>query len=59
MLALVGAGMGLAMPPLSGAMVQALPPTHAGIGAGLNGTTREFGAALGADRAFALRERPL
>jgi len=39
--------MGLAMPPLSGAIVHALPPSHAGVGAGLNSTTRELGSALG------------
>jgi EmrB/QacA subfamily drug resistance transporter len=46
-LALIGAGMGMAMPPLSGTMVHALPPTHAGVGSGLNSTTRELGSALG------------
>jgi EmrB/QacA subfamily drug resistance transporter len=47
LLALVGAGMGLAMPPLSGMIVHALPPTHAGASSGLNSTTRELGSALG------------
>ena len=47
LLAVIGVGMGLAMPPLSGMMVHALPPTHAGVSAGLNSTTREFGSALG------------
>jgi EmrB/QacA subfamily drug resistance transporter len=47
MLALVSAGMGLAMPPLSGMIVHALPPTHAGVSSGLNSTTRELGSALG------------
>jgi len=47
LLAVAGTGMGLAMPPLSGTIVHALPPTHAGLGAGLNSTTREFGSALG------------
>ncbi len=46
-LVVVSAGMGLAMPPLSGLMVHALPPTHAGVASGLNGTTRELGSALG------------
>jgi len=46
-LALVSAGMGLAMPPLSGMMVHALPPSHAGVSSGLNSTTRELGSALG------------
>jgi EmrB/QacA subfamily drug resistance transporter len=47
MLALVSAGMGLAMPPLSAMIVGALPPSHAGVGSGLNSTTRELGSALG------------
>jgi len=47
MLALVSAGMGLAMPPLSAMIVSALPPSHAGVSSGLNSTTRELGSALG------------
>jgi EmrB/QacA subfamily drug resistance transporter len=47
LLCVAGCGMGLAMPPLSGMMVHALPPSHAGVGSGLNSTTREFGSALG------------
>jgi predicted MFS family arabinose efflux permease len=47
LLALVGVGMGLAMPPLSGTIVHALPPDKAGVSSGLNSTTREFGSALG------------
>jgi EmrB/QacA subfamily drug resistance transporter len=47
LLAVISAGMGLAMPPLSGMMVHALPPRNAGVGSGLNSTTREFGSALG------------
>ncbi len=47
MLAITGAGCGLALPPLSGMIVHALPPTHAGVGSGLNSTTRELGSALG------------
>ena len=47
MLAVVSLGMGLAMPPLSGMIVHALPPSHAGVGSGLNSTTRELGSALG------------
>ncbi len=47
LLALTGTGCGLAMAPLSGLMVHALPPSHAGVGSGLNGTTRELGSALG------------
>ena len=47
LLAVVGGGMGLAMPPLSGTMVHALPASHAGVSSGLNSTTREIGSALG------------
>jgi len=47
MLALVSGGMGLAMPPLSAMIVQALPPSHAGVSSGLNSTTRELGSAIG------------
>ncbi len=47
LLVFVGGGMGLAMPPLSGMMVHALPPSHAGVSAGLNSTSREVGCALG------------
>jgi EmrB/QacA subfamily drug resistance transporter len=47
LLAVAGGGMGLAMPPLSGMIVHALPPSHAGVGSGLNSTTRELGSALG------------
>lgn len=47
LLLVIGLGMGLAMPPLSGTMVHALPPSHAGVGSGLNSTTRELGSALG------------
>src|SRR6201996_5041207 len=47
LLAMVSAGMGLAMPPLSGMIVHALPPSHAGVSSGLNSTTRELGSALG------------
>jgi len=47
LLALVGAGCGLALAPLSGMIVHALPPSHAGVSSGLNSTTRELGSALG------------
>jgi EmrB/QacA subfamily drug resistance transporter len=47
LLGVVGAGMGIAMAPLSQTMVQALPPSHAGVSSGLNSTTRELGSALG------------
>jgi EmrB/QacA subfamily drug resistance transporter len=47
LLAVVGGGSGLALAPLSGMIVHALPPTHAGVSSGLNSTTRELGSALG------------
>jgi EmrB/QacA subfamily drug resistance transporter len=47
LLALVGGGCGLALAPLSGMIVHALPPSHAGVSSGLNSTTRELGSALG------------
>ncbi len=47
LLAVVGGGCGLALAPLSGMIVHALPPSHAGVGAGLNSTARELGSALG------------
>jgi len=47
MLVLVSVGQGLAMPPLAGMIVRALPPSHGGVGAGLNSMTRELGSALG------------
>jgi hypothetical protein len=39
--------MGLAMPPLSGMIVHALPPSHVGVSSGLNSTAHELGSALG------------
>jgi len=47
LLALVGGGCGLALAPLSGMIVDALPPTRAGVSSGLNSTTRELGSAAG------------
>jgi len=47
LLAAAGGGCGLALAPLSGMIMHALPPSHAGVGAGLNSTTRELGSALG------------
>ncbi len=46
-LVLTGVGVMLALPTLSGAISQALPADQAGVGAGLQSTTREFGSALG------------
>jgi MFS family permease len=42
-----GVGVMLAVPTLSGAIAGSLPRAQAGVGAGLQATTREFGSALG------------
>jgi len=46
-LALLGAGIGLAMPPSTGAIMSALPPAKAGVGSAINDLTRELGGAFG------------
>ncbi|MFH8224206.1 MFS transporter [Streptomyces sp. NPDC018057] len=46
-LMVTGVGVALALPTLSGAIAGSLPPAQAGVGAGLQATTREFGSALG------------
>lgn len=46
-LMVISAGMGLALPTLSQAILGALPAERAGLGSGLNSATREFGSALG------------
>lgn len=46
-LVVVALGMGLCAPSLSGAVLAALPPDRAGLGAGLNSAARELGSALG------------
>jgi uncharacterized protein YjeT (DUF2065 family) len=46
-LVVTGIGVTLALPTLSGAIAGSLPPAQAGVGAGLQATTREFGSALG------------
>ncbi len=46
-LVLTGVGVTLALPTLSAAISGSLPPAQAGVGAGLQATTREFGSALG------------
>ena len=46
-LALLGAGIGLAMPPSTGAIMSALPPARAGVGSALNDLSRELGGAFG------------
>lgn len=43
----VGAGSGLSNPPLSNAIVTALPAHQAGVGSGINSFSREIGGALG------------
>ncbi|WP_433715189.1 hypothetical protein ACQP2U_14890 [Nocardia sp. CA-084685] len=46
-LVVMGVGVTLALPTLSGAIAGSLPPEQAGVAAGLQATTREFGSALG------------
>jgi hypothetical protein len=46
-LATTGVGITLALPTLSGVIAGSLPPAQAGVGTGLQATTREFGSALG------------
>ncbi|MFG2823471.1 MFS transporter [Kitasatospora sp. NPDC048365] len=45
--ALALAGMGLALPSLSGGIMTGLPADRAGMGSGLNGAAREVGSAVG------------
>lgn len=46
-LVLMGLGIGLAMPAMANALMSALPPSRAGIAAGINGTVQELGASIG------------
>jgi MFS family permease len=46
-LVVTGIGVTLALPTLSGVITGSLPPDQAGVGTGLQATTREFGSALG------------
>ncbi len=46
-LVFTGIGVTLALPTLSGVIAGSLPPAQAGVGTGLQATTREFGSALG------------
>ena len=46
-LALLGAGIGLAMPPSTGAIMSTLPPAKAGVGSAINDLDRELGGAFG------------
>ncbi|MGR8009663.1 MFS transporter [Streptomyces hypolithicus] len=46
-LVVMGAGISLAMPAMANAIMSAIPPEKAGVGAGINGTLAEFGNGLG------------
>ncbi|GAA3840857.1 MFS transporter [Streptomyces phyllanthi] len=46
-LLLIGAGGALASPAMAHAIMSAIPPEKAGVGAGINGTLAEFGTGLG------------
>ncbi|USQ89224.1 MFS transporter [Streptomyces phaeoluteigriseus] len=46
-LLLIGAGTALASPAMAHAIMSAIPPAKAGVGAGINGTLAEFGTGLG------------
>ncbi|WP_409058572.1 MFS transporter [Streptomyces sp. SYP-A7185] len=46
-LIVMGAGIALAMPAMANAIMSAIPPEKAGVGAGVNGTLAEFGNGLG------------
>ncbi|WP_328385552.1 MFS transporter [Streptomyces sp. NBC_00400] len=46
-LVVMGAGVAFAMPTMANAIMSAIPPAKAGVGAGVNGTLMEFGQGLG------------
>jgi EmrB/QacA subfamily drug resistance transporter len=46
-LALLGVGIGLTMPPATGAIMSSLPPRKAGVGSAVNDLVRELGGAFG------------
>ncbi len=46
-LGLLGAGIGLTMPPATGAVMSSLPPHKAGVGSAVNDLARELGGAFG------------
>ncbi|MBU3870841.1 MFS transporter [Streptomyces sp. 4503] len=46
-LVVMGTGIALAMPAMANAIMSAIPPEKAGVGAGVNGTLTEFGNGLG------------
>ncbi|MCM2391373.1 MFS transporter [Streptomyces albipurpureus] len=43
----MGAGVAFSMPAMANAIMSAIPPAKAGVGAGINGTLAEFGNGLG------------
>ncbi|WP_030666235.1 MFS transporter [Streptomyces cellulosae] len=46
-LIIMGVGVAFAMPAMANAVMSAIPPEKAGVGAGVNGTLAEFGQGLG------------
>lgn len=46
-LGLIGVGIGLTMPPATGAIMSSLPPHKAGVGSAVNDLARELGGAFG------------
>lgn len=46
-LVVMGIGIAVAQPAMAGAIMSAIPPEKAGVGAGVNGTLMEFGNGLG------------
>ena len=46
-LIVMGAGIAFSMPAMANAIMSAIPPEKAGVGAGINGTLAEFGNGLG------------
>lgn len=46
-MALIGMGMGLAMPPATDSIMGSVPVSKAGVGSAMNDTTRQLGGALG------------
>ncbi len=46
-LSLLGVGIGLTMPPATGAIMASLPPHKVGVGSAINDLTRELGGAFG------------
>jgi MFS family permease len=46
-LGLIGVGIGLTMPPATGAIMSSVPPHKAGVGSAVNDVARELGGAFG------------